>query len=572
MNTLEWPARPFLFAVLGALTAICLYLLTDDISPAVENFNLRIAIAAAMVTFSLSFAISARRNRLVLCVMYAFAVALIVAGLCYWRLFIHWLEPFGFMALGLSVFILTPFFQSSIQSSLIKFQSNYQALHHNAWGNTLVGGLSVLFMGLSFALAYLLAELFQLIGIDLLSDLLREKLSNWILGGTALGASIGVLREHDSIIVSTQSVVQSVFSILVTPLALGIGGFILLLPFTGLANLWNSEQFTSAILFACAGFALIVVNAVVRDNDNSQSKNRIAIISSRILALTIAPLTIISIMALKLRVDQYGWTPVRLWATVICAVLMIYGVAYLFSALNRQFPSIIRSVNWRLALAVAALALVLATPLLDFGAISTRSQLERLSTSEVTEDKLDLAAFAFDFGPSGREALSTLKENASPGLSARIDNALSEKSRWQVAQADSQSDYLSVKDKLTINPTDWTVTDKLLMEMSSAQACKDDGYCHLFVSESETQVLLLDRYCYDSNRCEPRLHRFDRLDDGGWMQQYPGELHKLMNDRSNPGQHLERLDTAIINGKVELRPVQRLQLFIDGESMGQSIE
>jgi len=65
-------------------------------------------------------------------------------------------------------------------------------------------------MGLSFALAHLIATLFSLVGIDVIKTLLREALIVSFLCGTALGAAIGVLREHNAIVSSTQSVVQSV--------------------------------------------------------------------------------------------------------------------------------------------------------------------------------------------------------------------------------------------------------------------------------------------------------------------------------------------------------------------------
>ena len=47
-------------------------------------------------------------------------------------------------------------------------------------------------------------------------------------------------------------------------------------------------------------------------------------------------------------------------------------------------------------------------PLVDFGAISTRDQLARLERGRVGPDQFDWAALAFDFGPSGRAALTRL--------------------------------------------------------------------------------------------------------------------------------------------------------------------
>ena len=143
-----------------------------------------------------------------------------------------------------------------------------------------------------------------------------------MLGGTALGASIGTLREYESIIASTQRLVQSIFSLLATPLALGLAGFLLVLPFTGLESLWSNTRNTSATLFSCALAALVFLNSVVRDDAENQSNNRLMQLGARVLALCVAPLALIAALAIKLRVDQYGWTPDRLWATVICSLLV----------------------------------------------------------------------------------------------------------------------------------------------------------------------------------------------------------------------------------------------------------
>lgn len=107
MNSLNWPARPFLFAVLGAVTAIAAYQLIGGLSPNTNDYNnLKVAVTGAIVTFSFSFSVSARREKIPVCVLYAIILAAIVGGIFYWRLVIQWPELFGFIALGLTVFIV----------------------------------------------------------------------------------------------------------------------------------------------------------------------------------------------------------------------------------------------------------------------------------------------------------------------------------------------------------------------------------------------------------------------------------------------------------------------------------
>ncbi len=567
MNTKQWPARPFLFALIGALSALAIHLLTEKVKPVDSYFDLRVSLAAAITAFSAVFGVTTNRYTLLRCFLYGLIVALVIGGICYWRLFIQWPDAFSFVALALTVFVITPFFQSSLHSTF----NDYTALHHHAWGNLLVGGLGILFMGLSFALAHLLASLFSLVGIDLLKSLLRKDLVVWLLCGTALGASVGVLREHDAIVSSTQSVVQSVFSIFVTPLALGLAGFIAVLPFTGLTPLWDSTRNTTATLFACAAFALIVVNAVVKEDAAGQSKNRIVLIAARVLALTIAPLAAVAVVAIKLRIEQYGWTPDRLWAVVICGLLLIYSLFYVIAALLKAFPDFIRKANLYLALLVCALALVLATPLLDFGAVSAKDQLNRYSEGVISEEKLDLTAMAYDFGPVGREVLESLKSNASSDLSARIDGVLGTERRWESVNLERERDINNLTDKLVINPPSWSVPAELLRAMGQ-HICKGDGYCHLYASGSNSQALVLDQWCFRSSKCRPRVTVY-RLHNDRWQLENSGHVNVFVDkDAVTDEEYLHQLDLAAGAGKLELRPVQRMQLFIDDEPFGQVIE
>jgi len=567
MNTQEWPARPFIFAVIGALSAVGIHLLIDKIKPAHSHFDLKISIAAFIVAFSAVFAVTAHRHTLLRCILYALIVALVTGAICYWRLFIRWPDAFSFVALAVTIFVLTPFFQSSLQNSF----RDYKALHHFAWGNLLVGGLAVLFMGLSFALAHLLASLFSLVGIDFIKTLLREDLFVSLLLGTALGAAVGVLREHDAIVSSTQSVVQSVFSLFVTPLALGLAGFIAVLPFTGLTPLWDSTRNTSATLFACAAFALIVVNAVIREDVAGQSRNRIVLIAARVLAITIAPLAAVAVVAIKLRVEQHGWTPDRLWAAVICALLLAYSLCYVIAAFTKVFPAFVRSANLYLALMVCALALVLATPLFDFGAVSTKDQLNRLSEGVISEDKLDLTAMAFDFGPTGREALESLKSNASAQFATRIAGVLGAENRWQSVTVEAGKSNQNVKDKLKVSTPPWTVPEDLL-KVLQRDTCKYDGYCHLYISDSRSQALVLDQLCYGNGQCQPRVNVY-RLHKDRWQLENAGYANGLLEkDANSRGVYLEQLDLAARAGKLELKPVERMQLFIGDEPFGQVIE
>ena len=70
----------------------------------------------------------------------------------------------------------------------------------------------------------------------------------------------------------------------------------------------------------------------------------------------------------------------------------------------------LRDANMKLAAGACVLALVLAMPFWDFGAISTKNQLARLDRGAVTAEEFDFAALRCDFGAAGQGALAKLTQ------------------------------------------------------------------------------------------------------------------------------------------------------------------
>jgi len=88
-----------------------------------------------------------------------------------------------------------------------------------------------------------------------------------------------------------------------------------------------------------------------------------------------------------------------------------------------------RQANFHLGLFVCALAVLLALPILDFGAISTRNQTARLESGEVKPDDFDFAALRWDFGEPGRRALKQLGKSGNARVAELARTALAQESR-----------------------------------------------------------------------------------------------------------------------------------------------
>ena len=74
----------------------------------------------------------------------------------------------------------------------------------------------------------------------------------------------------------------------------------------------------------------------------------------------------------------------------------------------------VRRANLSLAVAISGVALFLALPILDFGAISARNQVARLERGAVSAEDFDYSALRGDFGAAGRRALVRLERSANP--------------------------------------------------------------------------------------------------------------------------------------------------------------
>ena len=72
----------------------------------------------------------------------------------------------------------------------------------------------------------------------------------------------------------------------------------------------------------------------------------------------------------------------------------------------------VRRANLHLAVLICGVALFLALPILDFGAISARQQLARLDSGAVSAEDFDYDALHWDFGAAGRRALAKLARSS----------------------------------------------------------------------------------------------------------------------------------------------------------------
>lgn len=408
----DWPLRPWLLAGLGALAGLIIHL----IMVAEGESGLGTAIVAFVGFSALSAAFVLRPRGWREAAIFALGLGLVMGG-------IAWLavdtgdhiagEEFAFGAGVFFSLLAIPLFQAGFHRT--RFATPYRETHFHVWSDSVSAGGSVAFVLLSWVLLWLLHSLFSLIGIEMIEDLIQTDGFAGAFIGATFGAAMGVLRNQLSIIGTLQRVVMLVFALLAVPFAAALLVFLVILLASGGSALWEATDAATPVLLACAVGAFILTNAVVRDDDEARSGNVVMQAAALVLAACILPLAVFAAISMGIRIDQYGLAPERIWALIAIVIACAYGVAYWAGLVRGRIAAwahYLRRANLHLAAVTCVVALLLALPLLDFGAISARDQVARLDSGRVSAEDFDFAALRWDFGDAGREALADLVARA----------------------------------------------------------------------------------------------------------------------------------------------------------------
>ncbi|MCR2834833.1 DUF4153 domain-containing protein [Parerythrobacter lacustris] len=582
----DWPWRPWVLAALLGLAALVVNAAMEW--DAADQEPWRAALAAFAFFGSLVLAVTLERDRWKAPLAFAGLAGLVMAGIA-WRVASagdryagaeFWLAA-GVVATGLAL----PLFQAGFHR--LRWRTSYRDTHYHVWTDAISAAGSLAFLGLSWLLLVLLSELFAAIKITFLRELMDESWFGWLFSGVAFGAALGTLRNQLKVIGTLQSVVLLVFSLIAVPFALALTVFLFAVLLSGIDVLWDATQSPTPLLLSCAAACFVLVNSVARDSDEEASANRVLRIAGLLLALGILPLAVMAAISTGTRIGQYGLSPERIWGLIAVAVAVAYGVAYFVAPIRGRasgwmagWMQGVRGANMHLAIGTCVLALILALPLFDFGAISARDQIARLQAGKVAADRFDFDALRWDFGDAGRRALARLAKNPDAQVAAMAKAALAQKQR--VYRYNNFEDGRpAVTDRFAVYPDGAELPDALRTAIELGEICRGDVVCRVYLQPDGATAAVLSDACvppkFDADAAvEPGRDCSIRVDpyglrDGQW--QYL-EAEPPMPSKSEDEQRaaLARERRAIEGGDVRVAPSRERQIYIGEEPSGPRFE
>ncbi|MFY0476020.1 DUF4153 domain-containing protein [Achromobacter marplatensis] len=181
---------------------------------------------------------------------------------------------------------------------------------------------------------------------------------------------------------------------------------------------------------ALIGFCLVwikFINAAWQDGQEAAPFGPRLRILLRAAMACLLPLAVVALYGAVVRVEQYGWTVLRVWGVACSMVLVLYGAGYAWAALRprRDHPAL-GVTNLIAAVATLGLLLAVNTPIANPLRLTAESQLRRMIDGRLDPERFSFYAMGREYGRWGRDALQQLAEGAANGRDPRIALAAAE--------------------------------------------------------------------------------------------------------------------------------------------------
>src|SRR5690606_12590707 len=297
------------------------------------------------------------------------------------------LWPFS-VSVAIGLFVVLPWLQCRLATG--HWRAPYPCLFEHAWQNALTLALAGLFTGICWMVLWLWGALFSLVEITFFRELFREDAFVYLATGAMAGLGVLIGRTQHRPVRVARQVLFAIFTGLLPLLAFIAVLFVASLPFTGLAPLWEMRSAATTLVTVIA-LLVAFTNAVLQDGEGERPYPAWLrrLVDAGLVLLPVYAL--LALYALWLRVGQHGWTPDRVWATLLVVVASGHAVGYALAALRPRdgWLAAVRPVNRVMSLVAIAVVVLANTPLLDPHRIAVSSQLARLADGRTAPDDVD---------------------------------------------------------------------------------------------------------------------------------------------------------------------------------------
>lgn len=325
-----------------------------------------------------------------------------------------WRQHEVFMFYGwrllLMAMLALPWIQYSLHVS--REQARYPHFYRQLWLNALTLLIVFVANGLFWLVLLLWSEMFKLVGIPFFSTLFFD--TDWfgyVAFGLITALAVVLARTQSRLVTAVQKLLTFIATGLLPLVALLALMFILTLPFTGLEAI--SQRVSAAGLMSTLTLLLLLLMAIVREPQKEALPYPGALRYLIKCSLIVAPIyMLIAGWSLWVRIQQYGWTPERLYGVLVVVVLLVWSFGYLASILRRgRNPlELQRPVILGVSLLALGLLVLLSSPVIDAWRISVNSHMGLYHSGKIKPDQVSLYMLDHS-GKPGRVALEALQKD-----------------------------------------------------------------------------------------------------------------------------------------------------------------
>lgn len=325
-----------------------------------------------------------------------------------------WRQHEVFMFYGwrllLMAMLALPWIQYSLHVS--REQARYPHFYRQLWLNALTLLIVFVANGLFWLVLLLWSEMFKLVGIPFFNTLFFD--TDWfgyVAFGLITALAVVLARTQSRLVTAVQKLLTFIATGLLPLVALLALMFILTLPFTGLEAI--SQRVSAAGLMSTLTLLLLLLMAIVREPQKEALPYPGALRYLIKCSLIVAPIyMLIAGWSLWVRIQQYGWTPERLYGVLVVVVLLVWSFGYLASILRRgRNPlELQRPVILGVSLLALGLLVLLSSPVIDAWRISVNSHMGLYNSGKIKPDQVSLYMLDHS-GKPGRAALEALQKD-----------------------------------------------------------------------------------------------------------------------------------------------------------------